>query len=208
MTVATDDRVDRFDLVTRLAHWLTAALAGVLLLTGTILYVPQLSAIIGRREILKTLHVYSGVLLFVPIVVGVLLGRAGRGLRADLVELGRWDDTDVGWLRRRTRRLPAGKFNGGQKLLTALFGGGFAVQLLTGAVMNWNRPFSDDWRTGATFVHDWTYVVLVVLVVGHVLKAFEEPELRTAMIRGWVPTAWASRARPGWLAKHSDSRRR
>ena len=201
MTTAAHDaveRVPRFDVVTRVVHWTTAVLALVLLLTGTILYVPQLSAVIGRRELLKTIHVMSGLLLLVPVVVGVVLGPAGRALRRDLTELGRWDDTDMAWLRRRTRREPAGKFNGGQKLLTALFGGAFAVQLLTGAIMNWNRPFPDDWRTGATFVHDWAYIVLVVLTIGHILKALQEPELRDAMIHGSVSRSWAQQARPGW----------
>ena len=36
--------------------------------------------------------------------------------------------------------------------------------------MHWNKPFPDDWRTGATFVHDWAYLVLVVLTIGHVLQ--------------------------------------
>jgi formate dehydrogenase subunit gamma len=203
-----DAPVLRFDLVTRLAHWLTAAFTGLLLLTGTILYVPQLSAVIGRRETLKTIHVWSGLLLLVPVVVDVLAGPAGRGLRADLVELGRWDETDAKWLRRRTRETPAGKFNGGQKLLTALLGGGFAVQLLTGALMNWNHPFPDDWRTGATFVHDWAYLAIVVLVAGHIVKAFEEPEVRAGMIGGTVPESWARRARPGWVARRSSATRR
>jgi cytochrome b subunit of formate dehydrogenase len=199
--VSVDDdaeRVPRFDVVTRVVHWATAVLTLILLATGTVLYVPQLSAWIGRRELLKRIHVMSGLLLIVPVVAGVIAGPAGRRLRRDLVELGRWDDSDTAWLRRRTRREPTGKFNGGQKLLTALFGGAFAVQLLTGAIMNWNRPFPDDWRTGATFVHDWAYVVLVVLTIGHILKALEEPELRDAMIHGSVSKAWAQRARPGW----------
>jgi formate dehydrogenase subunit gamma len=208
----SDVWVERFDGVTRLVHWLTAALALVLVVTGTVLYVPLLSAAIGRRGTLNTIHVVAGLLLPVPLLLGVLAGRAGRRLRRDLVELGRWDETDAGWFRRRRNRaerpVPAGKFNGGQKLVTALFGGGFAVQLLTGAVMHWNKPFPDDWRTGATFVHDWSYLVLVMLTIGHVLKAFDEPEPRAAMIHGRVPESWAARARPGWLDRsgHDPSR--
>jgi formate dehydrogenase subunit gamma len=199
-----DRRLVRFDAVTRAAHWLTAALAGVLLITGSILYVPELSAMIGRREILATIHLWCGLLLFIPVLVGVAAGRAGRRLRADLVELGRWDTSDRHWLRRRTRGVPAGKFNGGQKLLAALLGGAFAAQLLTGALMNWNRPFPDDWRTGATFVHDWAYLAIAALVAGHVIKALQEPEMMSSMLRGRVPASWARRARPGWLARVNE----
>jgi formate dehydrogenase subunit gamma len=190
--------VVRFDVVTRTVHWLTAALTLILLATGSILYVPELSAFIGRRALLKQIHVVSGLILPLPLAVGVALGRAGHRLRADLVDLGRWEDGDSGWLRTRTRQPAAGKFNGGQKLATALFGGALAVQLLTGAIMYWNHPFPDDWRTGATFVHDWAYLALVALVLGHVGKAMREPELRSSMITGTVPRAWARHERPGW----------
>jgi formate dehydrogenase subunit gamma len=193
----------RFDAVTRVVHWTTATLLTVLLVTGTILYVPPLSAFIGRRETLKMIHVVAGLALLVPLLVGVVAGPAGRRLRRDLRELGRWDASDVAWLRRRTRRPPDGKFNGGQKLLTALVGGAFAAQLITGSIMEWNRPFPDDWRTGATFVHDWGYLVLAVLVLGHLRRALAEPELMRAMRRGWVSSAWAEHARPGWWRRQS-----
>ena len=202
MTAMTEPVADasllRFDVLTRAVHWATAALGAVALGTGTILYVNQLSAKIGRRELLKNVHVVSSFGLVVPLLLGVLLPRLGRRLRADLVDLSRWTAADRRWLRRRSRVLPTGKFNGGQKLATALFAGLFVMQLLTGSLMNWNEPFSDSWRTGATFVHDWTYLALVVLVVGHVCKAFQEPELLRSMVKGRVPFHWAQRERPGW----------
>ena len=187
--------ITRFDRMTRLVHWSTAVLTGLLLVTGTILYVAQFSAIVGRRALLVRIHVVSGVLLFVPLVVGLVVSRA---LRDDVRVLNRWTRSDRAWLRKRTREAPAGKFNGGQKLATALFGGLLAVQLLTGALMHWNEPFSDAWRTGATFVHDWGYLALVALTVGHILRARREPELLTSMRTGVVPREWAERERPGW----------
>lgn len=191
----------RFDVVTRLVHWSTAVLTLVLVTTGTILYVGQLSAAVGRRAMLASIHVWSGVLLLVPLVVGVGLRHAGRGLRADLHELSWWTRADRRWLRRSTRESPAGKFNGGQKLATALFGGLFVAQLLTGLLMHWNRSFSDDWRTGATFVHDWAYLALFLLVVGHIGRALQEPVLLKSMTTGTVPTAWAERERQGWARR-------
>jgi formate dehydrogenase subunit gamma len=188
----------RFDKLTRAVHWLTALLVMLLLVTGTLLYVAQLSAIVGRRAFLVRVHVVSGLLLFVPLIAGALLGPVGRALRTDIVDLSNWTRADRRWLRKRTRTTPAGKFNGGQKLATALFGGLLAMQLLSGAVMHWHNPFSDDWRTGATFVHDWAYLALLVITIGHIRKALQEPELLTAMRTGTVPAAWAERERPGW----------
>ena len=197
-------RVRRFDRATRAVHWSTTVLVIGLLVTGTILYVGQLSAAIGRRALLAEIHLWCGVLLAVPLIAGVALPRAGRGLRSDLHELSWWSRADRAWFRRSTRTSPAGKFNGGQKLATAAFGGLLVAQLMTGALMHWNGPFSDDWRTGATFVHDWAYLALGVLVIGHIGKAFGEPETLTAMTSGSVSAAWVARERPGWVSTDTD----
>jgi formate dehydrogenase subunit gamma len=211
MTVADDRQRDepvaRFDALTRSVHWATAGLGIVVLLTGTILYVDQLSTKIGRRALIENIHVVCSWLLLLPLLVGVLLSGPGRRLRADLAELSRWTRSDRRWLRRSTRTVPAGKFNGGQKLATALFAGLFAMQLLTGSLMYWNKPFADSWRTGATYVHDWGYLALVVLVAGHVLKALREPELLRSMIDGTVPRWYAEKERPRWAATQLDRER-
>ena len=192
------DEVDRFDVVTRVVHWSTAVLGLAALGTGTVLYVPELSAAVGLRAVVKNVHVVSGLLCLVPVVVGAALGPTGRRLRRDVSELGRWTASDRRWVRRRTRGLPGGKFNGGQKLVTALFAGLLVLQYMTGSVMYWHDPFTDSWRTGATFVHDWAFIGLAIATLGHVIKAIGEPELLGSMWRGTVPRAWAARERPGW----------
>ena len=87
------------------------------------------------------------------------------------------------------------------------FAGLFAMQLVTGALMHWNQPFADDWRTGATFVHDWVYLALVVLTIGHVHRAVREPALLQAMTTGTVTRSWAERERPGWSSSVPDASR-
>jgi formate dehydrogenase subunit gamma len=201
----TTGDVLRFDRLTRTVHWTTTALGLVVLATGTVLYVPQLSATIGARATLRAVHLWSGFLAAVPLLVGAATGRAGRRLRHDLVELGRWSAADRRWLRRRTRGPAAGKFNGGQKLVSSAFSGLFVVQLLTGAVLFWHDPFRDSWRTGATFVHDWAYLGLAVATVGHVVKAIQEPELLGSMVGGSVSRAWAATERPGWTIADADA---
>jgi formate dehydrogenase subunit gamma len=200
---ATDQlpEVHRLDVVTRVVHWLVAALVLTMLTTGTILYVGQLSATVGRRALLGRIHVWSGIVLVAVSVLAVLARRPTSGLRAELADLGHWTARDRRWLRRRTRTTPTGKYNGGQKLATAAFGALLLAQVLTGAVMHWNEPFPDAWRTGATFVHDWAYLGLAVLVIGHVLRAIGEPQLLRAIVRGTVPRWWAAKERPGWLAR-------
>ncbi len=71
----------------------------------------------------------------------------------------------------------------------------------TGSIMRWFKPFPDYIRTGATFVHDWTFIALFVVIVGHIMFAFSDPDSLRSMVRGWVPEQWARRERPRWWAE-------
>jgi formate dehydrogenase subunit gamma len=79
----------RFDRVERTLHWVNATLFGVLMLTGAALYAGPVSTLVGNRELVRTLHVYSGIALPIPLLVAVL-GRKGARLRTDLGRLNRW----------------------------------------------------------------------------------------------------------------------
>jgi formate dehydrogenase subunit gamma len=90
------------------------------------------------------------------------------------------------------------KFNAGQKLNAAFVAGAAVVMLVTGSVMHWFARFPDDWRTGATFVHDWFAIALFAAITGHVVKALADPVALRGMMRGWVPSWWARANRPRW----------
>jgi formate dehydrogenase subunit gamma len=180
-------------------HWANAALFSVLLATGATLYAGPLSTIVGHRVVVKTVHVWAGVGLPVPLLAG-LAGPWRRGLRRDLTRLNRWDDDDRRWLRSRGRdaTVRLGKFNPGQKLNAAFVAGAIVVMLGTGSIMRWFSPFPVGWRTGATFVHDWGALAVLAVVVGHVTLAVGDPDSLRSMLRGWVPAGWARRNRPKW----------
>ncbi len=191
-------RILRFDATERAVHWANAALVIVLIATGAILYVGPISTLVGRRPTVKAIHVWSGLLLPVPLLVG-LAGRRGAALRADLGTLNRWSSEDLRWWRRRARPgVRLGKFNPGQKLNAAFVGGALVVLLASGMIMRWFDPFPDSWRTGATFVHDLFAFALGLAVVGHVVLALADPVSVRAMLRGAVPDDWARRHRPLW----------
>lgn len=194
-------QIVRLDRVTRLVHWVVAVLVLTMTVTGSMLYIGQLEALFGRRQLLARIHVVSGILLVIVGVAVVVVRPATMALRAELADLGQWTSRDRRWLRKKTRQKPAGKYNGGQKLATAAFGALLVMQIVTGAVMHWHDPFPDSWRTGATFVHDWGYLALVALIFGHIMKAIAEPSLLQAVTRGTVPRHWAEQERPGWLAE-------
>jgi formate dehydrogenase subunit gamma len=196
------DRVVRFSRAERWLHWTNATLFLVLLATGMTLYLPSLSTAVGRRVLVKDVHVYSGLLLPVPLVLAYA-GRWRDSVRRDVRRLARWSVDDRRWLlsfgRRARDRM--GKFNAGQKLNAIFVAGSIPVMLATGAIMRWFDPFPLEWRTGATFVHDWIALVLLVVVVGHVGKALAEPIALRAMARGTVSTAHAERRHPRWWAE-------
>jgi formate dehydrogenase subunit gamma len=140
-------------------------------------------------------------LLPVPLLAGLLLP-GGRQLRRDISRINRWTVDDRRWWSRRTRAgVQLGKFNPGQKLNAIFVGAAIVLMLGTGSIMRWFEPFPVYIRTGATFVHDWTFITLFVVIVGHIMFAFSDPDSLRSMVRGWVPEQWARRERPRWWAE-------
>lgn len=189
----------RFDLTERLVHWTTGILLLSLLVTGTILYVPSLMLDVGHRATIVNIHVITGLGLVAPLLAG-LAGPWRRRLADDLRRLDRWGPADFAFFRRSGAPVGrAGKFNGGQKAASAVVGGGTLVMLVTGVVMRWSPPFPNGWARGATLVHDIVYLVLFVVVAGHVMLALSRPVQLRSMLTGRVPADWARRHCPAWL---------
>ncbi|WP_405601895.1 MULTISPECIES: cytochrome b/b6 domain-containing protein [unclassified Streptomyces] len=204
-------RVRRFTRSETWVHWSMAALTGVCILTAACLYVPQFAELVGRRELVVTLHEWSGLLLPAPCLAGL----ASRAFRADLRRLNRFVPHDRTWLRsvlRRSGPRPAGKFNAGQKLYAGWLAGAVLVMLGTGLLMWSTLPqtlgFAGaggtsivplTWRTGSTFVHDWLSLALGIVVAGHIAKAWADPEARLGMRTGFVGREWAEREHGEWL---------
>ncbi len=197
-TRPSTDRVLRFDRAERILHWTNAALMLTMLATGSALYIPQVSELVGRRGVVLDIHVYAGIALPVPLLLAALLSRS---FRADARRLNRWTAHDRLWLRTRGRDPSArlGKFNPGQKLNAAFTLGAIVVMLATGLIMRFPNEWRLSWRTGATFVHDWVYLAVAVVVAGHILFAVNDRDALRSMWSGWVPRSWARHHAPEWL---------
>jgi formate dehydrogenase subunit gamma len=192
-----DRDLPRFSRATRWVHRSTAALMGVAMASATALYLEPVAVAVGHRHLVEQVHVWAGLLLPVPLVLGVL----HRAVRADVSALNRFEDVDTAWLRardRRSGRFAVGKFNAGQKLNAALTAGGVLVMLGTGVVMAWPQVWPLFLRTGATFVHDWVAFFLLLLVAGHLWFASRDPVARRGMRTGVVPGWWAQREHRAW----------
>lgn len=161
----------RFTRAQVVMHAVIAVETFALLATAAALYIPDLSAIIGQRATLRMIHLVAGYAL----VPTILLSFAFAAVRRDARLLDRFTAGDWRWLRSRGRDLSGtGRFNAGQKLNTAFTLGWSGVMLMTGAVMHSVVPYPDAWRTGATFVHDWLALAIVVVVAGHITMAIRE----------------------------------
>lgn len=198
----------RFTRAERGVHHATALLMIICLGTAACLYLPPISAAVGRRDLIASIHVVAGFLLPVP----VLLGWLSRAFRRDVGRLNRFLLRDWEWLRRRDRRATAagrgvievGKFNAGQKLNASFVAGSILVMLGTGVIMLSGSPpiprfGPDTWRTGATFVHDWLTLGIFVMFLGHLYYALGDPGALNGMLTGRVPRSWAARHHAGWL---------
>jgi formate dehydrogenase subunit gamma len=187
---------------TRAETWVHRSLAwlmGVCVFTAACLYFPPLSELVGRRRQVVTLHEWSGILLPVPVILGLL----SRAFRRDASRLGRFFPHDWHWLGvalRARRREPslAGKFNAGQKLFAAFSVGAVLVMIGTGLIMWFPRLSPLFWRTGATFVHDWLALFMAAVITGHVWFASKDREARRGLRTGYVPRWWIKEEHPLW----------
>lgn len=205
----------RFDRVERTVHWLNASLFLILIATGAALYFTPLIALVGRRRLIEQVHLYAGLSLPLPLLLG-LAGSWGRRLRRDVGRINRWTEEDLQWLRglvntasgRRQAALRPrlGKFNAGQKLNAAFVAGGGLVMLGTGALLRWYVPFPLSWRAGATFVHNWLAVIFFIAIVGHIAFALADREALRSMLGGRVSRAWAARHAPAWLDESAEQK--
>jgi formate dehydrogenase subunit gamma len=197
------DQLLRFVPPQRWVHRATAILMGICLATAAILYFGPLSVAVGRRALVAQIHVYAGIALPVPFILGYL----DKAFRADVRVISRWLPVDKQWLRspdRRSGRLPVGKFNAGQKLNASFIWGAILVMLGTGLVMRYANAWPISWRTGATFVHDWLAYAVAAVVIGHLWFAYHDPKARRGMRTGWVPLPWAMREHKAWAKSAYD----
>ena len=192
----------RFSRTERAVHWVHAVAFFVLLGTGLALYIPQLSVLIGRRPLLKDIHVYTAVAWIVALVAVIVLGDRRR-LRATLRDFDRFDEDDVRWLRKQ-KPAPQGRFNAGQKVNAALTGA-FAVLFTVSGGLLWLGERDHRFQfAGSILLHDWVTFISIILVVGHLYLALIYPATRHALrgiTRGTVRRDWAEHHHPKWAAE-------
>ncbi len=190
--------VRRFSRTERAVHWVHASAFLVLLGSGLVLYLPSLAAEVGRRPLVKDVHLLTALAWALALLAVFLLGDR-RGLRATARELDVFDADDRRWL--RGRRAPQGRFNAGQKLNAALTAA-FALLLAVSGVLLWLGERDTRFRFDSTIVlHDVVTYLSVALLAGHLYLAVIHPATRHALrgiTLGTVREDWAREHHPKW----------
>jgi formate dehydrogenase subunit gamma len=180
-------------------HWVHAAAFCVLFGSGLCLYLPSLSELVGRRPLLKSVHVYTAVAWAVALVLIVVAGDR-RALRRTIREVDVFDADDRAWL--RGRHTPQGRLNAGQKL-NAIVTAAFAILFAITGFFLWYGERDTRFRLpNALLVHDWLMYVSFVLFLGHLYLALILPKTRhslSGITRGWVREDWAARRHAKWV---------
>src|SRR5256714_9636322 len=193
-------RLPRFPRTERALHWVPPSAFLVLLASGLCLYLPSLAELLGRRPLLKDIHVYTA-LAWLAALALVLLAGDRRRLLATAREIDRFDADDLAWL--RGRRTPQGRFNAGQKI-NAIVTAALAVLFAITGFFLWYGERDHAFRLqNALVVHDWLMYISFFLLLGHVYLSLVHRSTRhslSGMTRGWVRRDWAERHHEKWAA--------
>ena len=193
--------VHRFSKTERTIHWVNALGFFFLLATGLILYLPRLSAEVGRRQFIQWIHFWGGIAWVGALIIVAVLGDR-RGILRTARELDVFEREDVNWLKRKQPREQA-RFNAGQKINAAL-NAAFVVLFLVSGLLLWFGEQDTRFRFASTvLLHDGLLYVSLALLLGHLYLALIHPTTRHAlrgMVLGDVREDWARQHHARWDA--------
>jgi formate dehydrogenase subunit gamma len=190
----------RFTLTERLIHWVHACAFFVLLGSGLALYLPALSIAVGRRPLVKSVHIWTAVAWAAAIVLIVVFGNR-RAVAQTVREIDLFDKDDGRFLTGHVHA-PQGRFNAGQKV-NAILTGAFAVLFAVSGFLLWYGERDTRFRLpGTYYLHDSLMFLSLGLLVGHLYLALIYPATRHALrgiTVGTVRDDWARAHHAKWV---------
>jgi len=156
----------------------------VLVITGTVMYVPALSQFFGQRFWVRTLHL--GAAAATAITPALIAALRWPDVASVERHLSFWGRRDFEWFTQpwqvfRNReiamdaRQERARFNAGQKLFAVLAAVALVTLLLTGVPMYWWDRFSAEVVARARDLHVLLAMALVALLAGHVYLGLLSP---------------------------------
>ena len=180
-----------FSTAQRFVHWLIVMAFSLLVLTGMVLYVPQLVPL-ARGEagmLFRLLHRW-GVIFSVLAVLAYLIFDL-EGLRASMRRIFTWGKDDLGWLKAapayyflgdESDMPPQDKFNSGQKLWYLIVVIGGLVLFVTGLLMWLGKGYVPTWVfQWSVFLHDLAAIAMLAFFLVHFYLAVAHPLMRAGL---------------------------
>jgi formate dehydrogenase subunit gamma len=206
--VAVGDELVRFRYYTRVVHWGVALTFFVCLFSGLPIWTPifgWLAALFGGLQVCRWLHPWSGV-AFSFFALLQFFHWAGE-MKMTAVDK-RFTRSFLSYLRWETHDEEVGKYNGGQKMLFWLSSLASLGLLATGVVLWWPDYFGATFRQVSWVLHDVTFILFTLMIMGHIYLAIAEPGTFQAMVKGTVSKAWARLHHPAWYRDVTGGNRR
>jgi formate dehydrogenase subunit gamma len=200
--MSSTSMVPRFGRTERALHWVHATGFFAMLASGLVLYLPSLSELVARRNLVKNIHIFTAVGWAAAICLVVVLGDRRR-LADDWREIEAIDRDDRRWL--RGGLAAQGRFNAGQKL-NAIVTVAFALLFALSGFFLWLGERDHRFLfQGTDTVHETLTLLSIVIVFGHLYLALIHPTTRHAlrgMTLGEVREEWARKHHSKWLEEH------
>lgn len=186
----------------RMTHWVVAITFVLAALSGLAFFHPSLfffTQLFGGGPWTRILHPFIGLGMFVAFAL----------MAKHHWHDNRMNDSDREWRKKAPDLLmgrhpsmpPAGKFNGGQKMLFWVLLVCMAVLLVTGLALwrPWFAPFvAISALRLSVLLHAVGAAVLVLMIIGHVYMGIWTKGSMRGMTRGSVPENWARLHHPAW----------
>jgi len=195
------DKIVRYTAPERINHWITAFCFLLAAVSGLGFFFPsfnRLMNIFGTPQLARILHPFAGVVMFASFIIMFF-----RYWHHNLI-----NRDDILWAKnihkiaKNEEVGDTGRYNFGQKCVfwAAII---CLLLLLASGVVIWRPYFASAFPIplirAALLVHSFAAVALIVVIMVHIYAALWVKGTITAMVEGWVSSAWAKKHHPRWF---------
>ena len=192
----------RTKFIDRACHWTVVICFFLVALSGISFFFPTLQWLtqtFGTPQMGRILHPFFGIAIFVALMFMFV-----RFVHHNIP-----DKKDIPWLLNIVEVLKGnehkvadvGKYNAGQKMMFWSIMSMIFVLLVTGVII-WRPYFAPAFSIPvirfALMLHSFAAVALIVVIMVHIYAALWVKGTITAMVEGWVTSAWAKKHHPRW----------
>lgn len=191
--LVSGDRILRYTLADRVNHWLSAVAYAYCLVTGLGFWSPYmfwLTALVGGGPTARFWHPWFGLIFAVSMFW--MLKSWLPDMRVTDADRAWWRNVDSYITNQDEKLPPIGKFNYGQKLLFWVMFYGMIGLLVSGVLLWFPYSLSPWLRHLGVTVHVVAALATIGAIIIHVYMGTAMVRGSfTAMVRGYVPAAWA-----------------